>query len=112
MKLFMVFIILFLVTATGQTENKKSLSGYYTRLPFDDFGFTGKFADIVVDLPGKGQFIFSREYSYQPYWQPMNGQRSLVNRLIPRAGDGTAERPDKNNISSNAAIVAKTCLLY
>ena len=32
----------------------------------------------------------------------------MVDRLIHRVGDGTSERPDKNNISSNAAIVQKT----
>jgi hypothetical protein len=40
--------------------------GYCTRLPFDDHGFTGKYADIVVELPQRGQFIFSREFGYQP----------------------------------------------
>jgi hypothetical protein len=87
---------------------KNDINAYYTRLPFDDLGYTGKYADIVIELPQKGQFIFSREYSYQPYWIPEGGNRFLVDRLIPRLGDGPAERPDKRNICSNAAIVAKT----
>ena len=72
-------------------------------MPFDDSGFTGKYADIVVNLPHKGKLIFSREYSYQPYWEPSGGRRFPVDRLIPRIGDGPAERPDKNNICSNAS---------
>jgi hypothetical protein len=101
------FIILIL-TATCQVKKGNSISGYYTRLPFDDYGFTGKFADVVVDLGDKGKFIFSREYSYQPYWEPTSGKRFLVGRLIPRKGDGPDERPDKNNICSNTAIVKRT----
>jgi hypothetical protein len=96
----------------GQDVTKESFQntiiGYYTRLPFNDSGFTGKFADIVIDLPQKGQFIFSREYSYQPYWVPAGGKRFLVERLVPRLGNGPAERPDKNNICSNVAIVEKS----
>jgi len=100
-----ICIVLFIFFVNVSAQNIK---GYYTRLDFDDSGFTGKYADIVIELSGKGQFIFSREYSYQPYWQPNNEERSLVKRLIPRNGDGTEERPDKNNICSNAAIVNQT----
>jgi len=82
--------------------------GYYTRLSFDDHDITGKYADIVIDIPVKGKFIFSREYSDQPYWQPAGIKQFLVDRLIPRLGDGPTKRPDKNNICSNAAIVAQT----
>jgi len=85
-----------------------NIKGYYTRLPFDDNGFSGKYADIVIDLGQKGQFVFSREYSYQPYWAPAGGNRHHVSRLIPRKGDGPKERPDKHNICSNASIVKKT----
>ena len=70
------------------------IKAYYTRLPFDDHGFTGKYADVVVDLPQRGQFIFSREFGYQPYWLPAGGQRHSVARLIPRKGDGPDERTD------------------
>jgi len=98
---FVLFV--FLITISGQ-----NIRGYYTRLNFDDSGNTGKYADIIVDIPEKGRFIFSREYSYQPYWQPDGGKRSLVDRLIQRKGDGPDERPDKHNICSNASIVGKT----
>jgi len=97
--------VLFVIFTPISAQNIK---GYYTRLDFDDSGFTGKYADIVIELKDKGRFVFSREYSYQPFWQPVGGERSLVSRLIPRFGDGPEERPDKNNICSNAAIVKKT----
>ena len=84
-----------------------SLKAYYTRLPYDDHDMTGKYADIVVELPA-GQFVFSREFGYQPSWQPAGGEGLFVARLIPRKGDGPEERPDNHNIASNAAIVAQT----
>ena len=77
-------------------------------MPFDDQGFTGKYADIVVELPQRGQFIFSREFGYQPRWLPLGGKPQSVTRLIPRKGDGPDERPDNHNIACNAAIVAQT----
>jgi hypothetical protein len=104
-------LVLSLLSAYCQKDNRSSgdaITGYYTRLPFDDGGFTGKYADIIVDLSNKGRFVFSREYSYQPYWIPVGGSIFLVERLVTRSGDGPPERPDKNNICSNAAIVEKT----
>jgi hypothetical protein len=84
------------------------IKAYYTRLPYDDNGFTGKYADIIVELPQRGQFIFSRELGYQPRWLPLGGQPNSVARLIPRKGDGPDERPDNHNTACNAAIVAQT----
>ncbi len=94
--------------ANVKVPSQTNIKGYYTRLGFDDNGFSGKFADIVVDLPQKGQFVFSREYSYQPYWIPAGGKRHHVDRLIERKGDGPDERPDKHNICSNVSIVERT----
>ena len=93
--------------AAGETSPSR-INAYYTRLPFDDHGFTGKYADIVVELPQRGQFVFSREFAYQPQWLPLGGKRHVVSRLIPRKGDGPDERPDNHNIACNAAIVAQT----
>lgn len=90
---------------TIQIENP--IIAYYTRLPFEDDGFTGKYADIIVHIKDKGDFVFSREYSYQPYWQPIKATKVIVKRIIDRKGDGPLERPDKNNICSNAAIVER-----
>jgi len=82
---------------------------FYTRLPYDDQGFTGKYADIVVELPARGRFVFGRERGYQPCWMPaLGGTTHSVARLIPRRGDGPDERPDDHNIASHAAIVAQT----
>jgi len=84
------------------------IKAYYTRLLFEDHGFTGKYADIVVELSQQGQFTFSRESGYQPRWLPLGGKQHSVARLIPRTGDGPDERPDNHNIACNAAIVVQT----
>ena len=106
--LLFALIFLFGTNTFGEKNQNKKIVGYYTRLSFDDHNFTGKFADIVIDIPIIGKFIFSREYSYQPYWQPAGNKHFLVDRLIPRVGDGPTERPDKNNICSNAAIIEQS----
>lgn len=109
-KRFLLFAFVFLLGTYvfGENNQHKNIVGYYTRLTFEDHDFTGKFSDIVIDIPLKGKFIFSREYNYQPFWQPANNKQFLVDRLIPRLGDGPAQRPDKNNVCSNAAIVAQS----
>lgn len=84
------------------------IKAHYTRLPFDDHGATGKYADIIVDLPQRGLVIFSREFGYQPRWLPLGGKPYSVARLIARRGDGPDERPDNHNIACHAAIVAQT----
>ncbi len=98
--------------APGVLEARESsaprIKAYYTRLPYDDHGMTGKYADLVVDLPPRGQFIFSREFGYQPYWKPAGGKKLSIARLIPCKGDGPDERPDNHNIACHAAIVAQT----
>ena len=94
--------------ASGQSDPSPAfIKAFYTRLPFDDHGFTGKYTDIVVELPQRGQFIFSREFGYQPCWLPLGGRQHSVARLIPRQGDGPDERPDNHNIACNAAIVRR-----
>ena len=95
-----------LVLAAGEIPPAR-IKAYHTRLPFDDHGFTGKYADIVVELPQRGQFIFSREFGFQPLWLPVGGSQYSVARLIPRKGDGPDERPDNHNIACHAAIVAQ-----
>ena len=114
MKNIAILILLCCTALNGFCRDKvkgpsqTNIKGYYTRLPFKDNGFSGRFADIVIDLPQKGQFVFSRKYSYQPYWAPAGGKQHHVARLIERKGDGPDERPDKHNICSNASIVKKT----
>ena len=94
--------------AAAEADASVPVKAYYTRLPYDDHGFTGKYADIVVELPQRGQFIFSREFGYQPRWLPFGGSKHSVARLISRKGDGPDERPDHHNIACHAAIVAQT----
>ena len=57
---------------------------YYTRLAYDDDNNTGKYADIVVNVGRTGQLIFSREYSYLPFWQT-SGKKHFLERIIPFA---------------------------
>jgi hypothetical protein len=95
-------------THAAPADAPGGLNAYYTRLPHDDHGMTGKYADIVVELPARGRFIFSREFGYQPYWLPVGGEIEGVARLIPRKSKNPEERPDPHNIASNAAIIART----
>lgn len=96
-----------LASATAEVSSA-AIKAYYTRLSYDDHGMTGKYADIVVELPMTGQLIFSREFGYQPQWLPNGGKPQSVDRLIPRKGDGPDKRPDNHNVACNAAIVAQT----
>ncbi len=101
--------VLVLLDSTVAKSPDTNFYAYYTRLPFDDKGNTGKYADIVVKISGLGSFIFSRENSYQPYWSPAaTSMRYPVSRIVPRIGDGPSERPDKINKCSNASIVENT----
>ncbi|NQV32949.1 MAG: hypothetical protein HQ515_09655, partial [Phycisphaeraceae bacterium] len=80
---------------------------HYTRLAYDDDNNTGKYADIVVTLGHTGQLVFSREYSYLPFWR-VSEEKHFVDRIIPFVGDGPAERPDKINKCSYVRIVENT----
>ena len=91
--LFVTFTLLMEVPACAQSPD---FYAYYTRLAYDDDNNTGKYADIVVNLGHTGQLVFSREYSYLPYWQASK-RKHFVERIIPFVGDGPAERPDKIN---------------
>ncbi len=80
---------------------------HYTRLAYDDDNNTGKYADVVVTLGHMGQLVFSREYSYLPYWHA-SGKKHFVQRVIPFIGDGPPERPDRINRCSYVRIVEDT----
>ena len=58
---------------------------HYTRLAYDDDNNTGKYADIVVKLGHTGQLVFSRQYSYLPFWQA-SGEKHFVDRGHPLYG--------------------------
>ncbi len=69
---------------------------------------SGSFADVVVNLPGLGRLEFGRRTSFSPVWVTTAGTRFPVPLLVPRTGDGTAERPDHINRYSWARILRNT----
>jgi hypothetical protein len=80
---------------------------YYTRLPFHDDNNTGKYADIVVNLGNTGRFVFSREYSYLPFWEAAD-KKHFAESIVPFVGDGPSGRPDKINQCSYVRIIEDT----
>ncbi len=104
---FVLFVMsVFLMDVPVYAESS-DFYAHYTRLAYDDDNNTGKYADIVVTLGHKGQLVFSREYSYLPFWH-VSGKKHFVQRVIPFIGDGPAERPDKINQCSYVRIVEDT----
>ena len=57
----------------------------------------------MVQLNGC-KLVFQRATSYLPYWETPSGQWS-VPEIIPRKGDGPANRPDKNNIYAYVRLI-------
>ncbi|MCF7974139.1 MAG: LamG domain-containing protein [Phycisphaerae bacterium] len=92
---------------TSVCAESSDFYAYYTRLAYDDDNNTGKYADLVVNLGRTGQLVFSRQYSYLPYWQA-SGKKLFLDRIIPFVGDGPAERPDKINQCSYVRLVEDT----
>ena len=76
---------------------------YYTRLGFQD-KISGQYADIVVQFTLDKRFVFSREFSYLPFWQ-MGESKWSVKEIVPRSGDGPEERPDSGNWYSYVRII-------
>ncbi len=107
-KLLSSVLAISMIAPAAADVSSPHIKAYYTRLPYDDHGFTGKYADIVVELPQRGQVVFSREFGYHPYWLPVGREIEGVARLIPRKSINPEERPDAHNIASNAAIIART----
>ena len=56
-------------TGNNAFSQSSGFYAYYTRLDYNDNNNTGKYADIVVHVNGSGLLVFSREYSYLPYWE-------------------------------------------
>lgn len=104
--IFLYVTCIFLMVAPAHAEPSEFFA-YYTRLAYDDDNNTGRYADIVVNVGEQGQFIFSRQYSYLPFWQP-SGQKHFVDRILRFLGDGPVERPDKINKSSHVRIIEDT----
>jgi hypothetical protein len=85
---------------------------YYTRKNIDEKWHrdsrTDEYADVTVRFDeGPDELVFWRGSSYLPYW--MAGQKRFsVKEIIPRTGDGPAERPDKVNRYSRVRIIQST----
>jgi hypothetical protein len=73
-------------TAIPQHAAASGFYAYHTRLPFDDDNNTGKYADIVVNLDGTGQLVFSREFGYLPFPPVQAGSRQAASILGPARG--------------------------
>jgi len=99
--LCVVVVLLMNISAYSQSSD---FYAYYTRLDYEDGNNTGKYADIVVNVGQLGKFVFSREYSYLPYWQASE-TKHFVDKIIPLNGDGPAERPDKINKCSYVRVI-------
>ena len=96
--------VLALLMAFCTPSKSSDFYAYYTRLDYDDHNNTGKYADLIVKI-GRGQFVFCREFSYLPYWQPSGTKKYFVDRILPVTGDGPPERPDKINKCSYVRLI-------
>lgn len=96
-----------MLSGTPALAQPSGFYAFYTRLDFDDRNNTGKYADIVVMLKDAGRLVFSREFSYIPYWESKGSQHHF-DRIVPFTGDGPDHRPDRINKCSNVRIVEST----
>ncbi len=85
---------------------------YYTRKNVDESWHrqsrTDEYADVSVRFGnGPEELVFWRGSSYLPYWTTGETKVSLE-EIIPRSGDGPAERPDKVNRYSRVRIIQST----
>ena len=105
-KRIVFFLCVVIVLSMNISAYSQSLDfyAYYTRLDYEDDNNTGKYADIVVNAGQLGKFVFSREYSYLPYWQ-VSQTKHFVGKIIPINGDGPARRPDRINKCSYVRII-------
>jgi len=101
------FLLAILFTSLTLFSQSSDFYATYTRLDFDDNNNTGKYADIVINIKNKGKLVFSREYSYLPFWEAKNSKQFFEN-IIPFKGDGPSERPDRINKCSYVRIVENT----
>jgi len=89
-------------------------TAYYTKIN-DDFDVTnmvedklfGKYADLIVEVGGKGEIHFTRETSYLPVWKSSQGNFPFE-EVIERKGDGKGERPDMIAKYSYVRLIKKS----
>jgi len=104
--IFLAAVILFSLH-TDTFSKSSNFYAYYTRLDYKDSNNTGKYADIVVNIDNNGKLVFSREYSYLPYWE-VNDSKQFVENIIPFKGDGPSKRPDRINKCSYVRVIENT----
>jgi len=100
--LFSLFPILL-----GNNSPETGFYAYYTKIKtpeaWEEHSRTARHADLVVKL-GEGEVVFHRSSSYLPYWKTGSGEW-YFDEMVPRSGDGTKTRPDKNNIYSYVRLI-------
>lgn len=87
---------------------------FYTKLA-DDYpplrqyqdSLFSKYADIIVNIDTTGQVIFSRTTSYMPVWKTKKGVFTFP-EIVPRTGDGPAQRPDLISRYSHVRLIKNT----
>ncbi|GAB2895217.1 hypothetical protein GCM10027180_26380 [Microbulbifer echini] len=90
----------------GQTS--AGFFAYYTRVDSQDIPekITGPYADIVVNIDGKGKLVFGRDHSYRPVWH-FGDDSTPVGHLADISADVNA-RFDKSNDFSFVRILEQS----
>ncbi|WP_444921370.1 LamG domain-containing protein [Microbulbifer sp. CnH-101-G] len=92
----------------GLTQIEKGFFAYYTRINSPDIPekTSGPYADVIVNIDGKGKFVFSREHSYRPVWH-FTGGSTPVGHLADIPAEVNV-RFDKSNDFSFVRILEQT----
>jgi len=102
-----ISILFIIMIANCLGGNGSDFFAYHTKInngaAWEKHSKTAEHADIVVQLD-MGRLVFQRATSYLPYWKTNKGQWS-VEEIVPRNGDGSQMRPDKNNIFAYARLI-------
>jgi len=104
------FALALLISAHAYSSDDTEFFAYYTKIEageeWENNSRTAKHADLVVKV-NDGEIVFHRSSSYLPCWKTSTGTW-YFDEIIPRNGDGTDLRPDKNNIYSFVRLIEST----
>lgn len=106
-KYFLLIVLCVTCAARAYSVESTSFKAYYAHQSLSNQKHTGRYADVVVDLPRKGRLLFSREHGYCPYWKPVSGNGKLVNRMVATDYDKEGSAVERN-FATNAAIVERS----